>query len=50
MKILEHIVASFLSSYQYDSKDKESVCSILGFDYKKFFIEERKAVALGMDE
>lgn len=50
MKILEHIVASFLSSYQYDSKDKESVCSILGFDYKKFFIEEKKAIALGLDE
>lgn len=48
--IMKHIVASYLSIYQYDSKDKERVCNILGFDYKKLFIEDQKAVALGLEE
>lgn len=50
MNIMKHIVASYLSIYQYDSKEKERVCNILGFDYKKLFIEDQKVVALGLEE
>lgn len=48
--IMKHIIASYLSIYQYDSKDKERVCNILGYDYKKLFIEDQKAIALGLEE
>lgn len=47
--IMKHIIASLLSYYQYDSKDKEKVCKMLGFDYKGLFIEEQKAIALGVE-
>lgn len=47
--IMKNIVASYLSSYQYDSKDKERVCNLLKFKYKKFFVEDQKNAALGMD-
>lgn len=49
MNIMKYIVASYLSIYQYDSKDKERVCSLLNFDYHKLFIEEKKVAALGLD-
>lgn len=45
--IMKSIVASYLSSYQYDSKDKERVCNLLGFNYKKLFLEDQKNAALG---
>jgi len=48
--IMKHIIASYLSMYQYDSKDKERVCGMLGFDYKKFFINEQKIAVLEMGE
>lgn len=48
--IMKHIVASYLSIYQYDSKDKEIVCDMLKFDYKKLFIEDQKAIVLGLEE
>lgn len=50
MNILKHIIASYLSIYQYDSRDKERVCNIMGYDYKKLFIEDQKAVTLGLEE
>lgn len=47
--IMKNIVASYLSSYQYDSKDKERVCNLLGFNYKKLFLEDQKNAALGLN-
>lgn len=47
--IMKNIVASYLSSYQYDSKDKERVCNLLDFNYKKLFLEDQKNAALGLD-
>ena len=47
--IMKNIVASYLSSYQYDSKDKERVCNLLKFKYKNLFLEDQKNVALGLD-
>lgn len=46
-KIMKKIVASYLSTYQYDSTDKERVCSLLGYDYKKLYIKEQKEKMLG---
>lgn len=48
--ILRHMVASYLSMYQYDSKDKERVCNLLKFDYKKLFIEDQKAIVSELEE
>lgn len=48
--IMRHIVASYLYMYQYDNKDKESVCSLLGFDYKQLFIEDQKTAVLELGE
>lgn len=45
--IMKKIVASYLSTYQYDSTDKERVCSLLGYDYKKLYIKEQKEKMLG---
>lgn len=47
--IMKNIIASYLSSYQYDSKDKERVCNLLGFNYKKLFLEDQKKAVLGLD-
>ncbi len=47
--IMKNIVASYLSSYQYDSKDKERVCNLLEFNYKKLYIEDQKNAALGLN-
>lgn len=47
--IMKSIVASYLSSYQYDSKDKERVCNLLGFNYKKLFLEDQKNAVLGLN-
>jgi len=47
--IMKNIVASYLSSYQYDSKDKERVCNLLKFKYKNLFLEDQKNAALGLD-
>ena len=44
---MKKIVASYLSTYQYDSTDKERVCSLLGYDYKKLYIKEQKEKMLG---
>lgn len=47
--IMKNIVASYLSSYQYDNRDKERVCNLLRFNYKKIYIEDKKKVALGLE-
>ncbi len=47
--IMKSIVASYLASYQYDSKDKERVCNLLGFNYKKLFLEDQKNAVLGLN-
>ncbi|MBD5492513.1 MAG: metallophosphoesterase [Lachnospiraceae bacterium] len=47
--IMKNIIASYLSSYQYDSKDKERVCNLLEFNYKKLYIEDQKNAALGLN-
>lgn len=44
--ILKHIIAMYLTTYQYDNKEKEQVCSLLGFNYKKLFIEGKKSEIL----
>lgn len=46
--ILEHIVAGYLMNNQYDQNDKASVCSLLHFDYKKMYIEEKKKESQGL--
>ena len=38
-------VYRYLTNYQYDSKDRETICSILGFDSKALLIQEQKAIA-----
>lgn len=50
MNIMKHVVASYLSIYQYNSKNTERVCKLLKFDYKKLFIEDQKATVLGLEE
>ena len=50
MGIMKNIVASYLSVYQYDSKDKERICNLLHFDYKALFIEDQKAAVVGLEE
>ncbi|MCI9127929.1 MAG: hypothetical protein HFG28_12250 [Eubacterium sp.] len=47
--IMKSIVASYLTSYQYDSKDKERVCNLLDFNYKKLFLEDQKNAVLGLN-
>lgn len=47
--IMKNIIASYLLSYQYDSKDKERVCNLLEFNYKKLYIEDQKNDALGLN-
>lgn len=48
ISIIKDIIASYLSTYQYDSKDKERVCQLLGYKYKKLFIEDQKMKTLGL--
>lgn len=40
--ILRRMVAKYLVNYQYDESDKSRVCKLLGFDYKKIYIEEQR--------
>lgn len=49
MRIMKDIIASYLCTYQYDSKDKERICKLLGFNYKYLFIEDQKASVLGLE-
>ena len=46
---MKRIVAYYLTYYQYDSKDKERVCNLLQFDYKKLFIEDQKIKAVEIE-
>lgn len=48
--ILKNIIVSYLSSYQYNSKDKERICDMFGFNYKKLFLEDQKKMALRLEE
>lgn len=48
-RIMKDIIASYLSSYQYDIKDKERVCSLLGYKYKKLFLDDQKKATLGLE-
>lgn len=50
LRIMKNIIASYLSSYQYNSKDKERICDMFGFNYKKLFLEDQKKIALGLEE
>ena len=49
IQIMKRIVAYYLTYYQYDSKDKERVCNLLQFDYKKLFIEDQKIKAVEIE-
>lgn len=49
IQIMKRIVAYYLTYYQYDSKDKERVCNLLQFDYKKLFIEDQKIKVVGIE-
>jgi len=50
LEIIKHIIAGYLSTYQYDAIEKEKVCNLFGFDYSKLFIEDKKNQALGITE
>ena len=49
-EIMKKIIAGYLMNYQYDATDKARVCELLGFNYKKLFLEEQKQQALEMNE
>jgi hypothetical protein len=49
-RVIERIIAGYLMNYQYDPTDKEKVCSLFGFNYRKMYLEEKKQEALGMLE
>lgn len=49
IEIMKNVIASYLTSYQYDSKDKERICNLLGFDYKTLYIEDQKNIKLGLE-
>ena len=40
--ILKNSIYGYLSSYQYDYKDKQRICSTLGFNIRDVLIEEQK--------
>ncbi len=40
--ILKNNIYMYLSSYQFDSKDRQAICSILGFNMKDVLLEEQK--------
>ena len=50
LRILKRIVARYLVNYQYDPVEKEKMCNMLGFNYKEFYIEEKKQESLGMEK
>lgn len=45
-KILKNNIYKYLISYQYDMQDRQSVCSILGFNSRELLIQEQKTVML----
>ena len=47
-RIMKNIIASYLTTYQYDIIDKQRVCTLL--DYKYDYVEEQKQKALGLTE
>ncbi len=49
-EIMKKIIAGYLMNYQYDATDKARVCELLGFNYRKLFLEEQKQQALEMIE
>ena len=44
--ILKDNIYRYLTSYQYDGHDRQSVCSILGFNNKDLLIQEQKLAVL----
>lgn len=44
--VLSDNVAFFLKNYQYDEKEKEIVCNLLGFTIKDYFIDSQKSKQL----
>ena len=44
--ILKDNIYRYLSNFQYDVKDRQMVCSCLGFDSKNLLIQEQKIAAL----
>lgn len=44
--ILKDNIYRYLTSYQYDGHDRQSVCSILGFNSKDLLIQEQKLAVL----
>ena len=44
--ILKDNVYKYLTSFQYDARDRQMVCATLGFSNKDLLIQERKLAAL----
>lgn len=49
-QILKRIIAGYLMNYQYDPIDKQRVCELLDFNYKKLYIEQQMRETSGMRE
>ena len=46
LMIMTNIIASYLTSNQYDIKDKTIVCQMMGYDVKKMFLSDQKNIIL----
>ncbi len=44
--IFKNNIYMYLRNYQFDNRDRQTVCSILGFDIKNMLLEEQKMIAI----
>lgn len=44
--IFKNNIYMYLRNYQFDNRDRQTVCSILGFDIKNMLLEEQKVLAI----
>lgn len=44
--IFKNNVYRYLSNYQFDNKDRQAICSLLGFNIKDVLLEEQKLLAI----